>query len=204
MGGLLTTRKKIVDQIENIKNTFNVHDDWRIKHPNQKSITWSQKSPFIFCRLDYWPISDSLYDMVGSFDIVSAIKTDHSAIILQLQKIEEVVKGPGFWKMNTSILNDAAYVDEAEKKVLIWREEAKEVSDKKVIWDWIKHNVRVFSTDYSKRRAKPNREEGERMQKKYQDEQANFERNLCIDNRKALEECKMGLERFYDKKTEGI
>ena len=44
--------------------------------------------------------------------------------------------------MNTSILNNAAYVDEAEKKVLIWREEAKEVSDKRVIWDWIKHNVR--------------------------------------------------------------
>ena len=54
MGGLLTTRKKIVDQIENIQNVFNVHDVWRIKHPNQKSFTWSQKSPFIFCRLDYW------------------------------------------------------------------------------------------------------------------------------------------------------
>ena len=52
----------------------------------------------IFCRLDYWPISDSLYDMVGSLDIVSATKTDHSAIILQLHKIEEGVKGPDFGK----------------------------------------------------------------------------------------------------------
>ena len=31
--------------------------------------------------------------------------------------------------MNTSILNDAAYIDEVKKNVLIWREEAKEVSD---------------------------------------------------------------------------
>ena len=37
-----------------------------------------------------------------------------------------------FWKMNTSILNDAAYIEEVKKKVLIWREEAKEVSDKRV------------------------------------------------------------------------
>ena len=43
--------------------------------PYQRSFTWSQKSPFIFCRLDYWRITDSLYDMVGNVDIVSAIKT---------------------------------------------------------------------------------------------------------------------------------
>ena len=109
-----------------MQNIFNVHDVWRVKHPSQKSFTWSQKSPFIFCRLDYWLISDSLYDMVGNVDIVSAIKTDHSAIILQLHKIEEEVKGPGFWKMNTSILNDAAYIEEVKKNILTWREEAKE------------------------------------------------------------------------------
>ena len=57
----------------------------------------------------YWIISDSLHDMVGNIDIVSPIKMDHSAITLQLHKIEEGVKGPGFWKMNTSMLNDAAY-----------------------------------------------------------------------------------------------
>ena len=46
--------------------------------------------------------------------------------------------------MNTSILNDAAYIDEVKKKVLIWRQEAKEVSDKRVTWDWIKYNVRLW------------------------------------------------------------
>ena len=81
----------------------------------------------------------------------------------------------------------------------ISREEAKEVSDKRVTWDWIKYNVRLFSVDYSKKRAKANREEEERMQKKYQDAQANFEKNPSVETRKALEECKMGLERFYDK-----
>lgn len=42
------------------------------------------------------------------------------------------------------------------------------------------------------------------MQKKYQDAQANFEKKPSVETRQALEECKMGLERFYDKKTEGI
>ena len=39
MGGLLTTRKKVVDQIENMQNIFNVHDVWRIKLQSQKSFT---------------------------------------------------------------------------------------------------------------------------------------------------------------------
>ena len=42
------------------------------------------------------------------------------------------------------------------------------------------------------------------MQKKYEDAQAYFEKNPCVETRKVLEECKMELERFYDKKTEGI
>ena len=66
----------------------------------------------------------------------------------------------------------------------ISREEAKEVSDKRVTWDWIKYNVRLFSIDYSKKRAKANREEEEWMQKEYQDAQANFEKNPSVETRK--------------------
>ena len=106
--------------------------------------------------------------------------------------------------MNTSMLNDTVYIDEVKEKILIWREEGKEILDKRVVWDWIKYNIRLYSIDYSKRRAKANREEEERMQKKYQDPQAFFEKNPCVETRKVLEECKMELERFYDKKTEGI
>ena len=135
-----------------------------------------------------------MYDKVGNLDIVSAIKTDHSAITLQLQKIEEGAIAPGFWKMNASVLNDVAYIDEVKKKILIWREEAKEILDKWVIWDWIKYNIRLYSIDYSKRRAKGNREEEERMQKKMR--KLILKKNPCVETRKVLEECKMNLERF--------
>jgi len=29
--------------------------------------------------------------------MISAIKTDHSAIVIELQEVEDRVKGPGFW-----------------------------------------------------------------------------------------------------------
>ena len=106
--------------------------------------------------------------------------------------------------MNTSLLNNVAYT-EVKEKILIWREEAKEILDKRVIWDWIRYNIRLYSIDYSKRRTRANREEEEGMQRKYQYAQANFKKkNPCLETRKVLEECKINLERFYDEKTQGI
>ena len=47
MGGLLTTRKNVVDQIENIQNIFNVHDVWRINNQVKRALH-GHKNPFLF------------------------------------------------------------------------------------------------------------------------------------------------------------
>ena len=60
------------------------------KKPQTKSFTWSQKSPFIFCRLGSWLFSNSLQDSIIYVDIIAAInRTDHSAIPLHLQELED-------------------------------------------------------------------------------------------------------------------
>ena len=80
-GGIISTRKKIVERIaEEIQTTFNLHDIWRVKNPEKKRFTWSQKSPFIFCSLHYWLISDTLQDLIKKGENRAAIKTDHSAL----------------------------------------------------------------------------------------------------------------------------
>ena len=65
-GGLLTPRKLVVDSIECFQDNFDLIDIWRVKNPGIKSFTWSQKSPKIFRRLDYWLISNNLQDLVIS------------------------------------------------------------------------------------------------------------------------------------------
>ena len=97
-------RKRHNNLIENIQSEFNLHDIWCVKNPTTLSFTWSKTSPFIFCRLDYWLISDSLHDLVTQVDNIASIKTYHSAIVLELKEIEENCKGPGFRKLNTSLL----------------------------------------------------------------------------------------------------
>jgi len=60
-----------------IQSELDLVDIWRVKNPSTKSYTCSQKSPNIFCRLDYWLISNNLHYLVKSVDIIPSINTDH-------------------------------------------------------------------------------------------------------------------------------
>ena len=57
-------------------------DIWRIHNPTDTPFTWRQKSPLIQRRLDYWLISNDLQEDVESVEIITAIKSDLSAITL--------------------------------------------------------------------------------------------------------------------------
>ena len=122
-GGILIPRQNVIDSIEEIQCTFSLHDKWRIQHPNTRSYTWSRKFPFIFSRLDYWLISDNLHDFITTSDILPA--TDHSAILLGVQKIEESRKGPGYWKLNTSLLANENYINMIRTEMPTWIKDGK-------------------------------------------------------------------------------
>ena len=91
-------RKMVIDNIECLKIELDLVDVWRIKSPQTKSYTWSQRLPQLFYRLDYWLISNNLQDFVNSTNVIPTIKTDHAAIELALTDSYQIVKGPGFWK----------------------------------------------------------------------------------------------------------
>ena len=87
-GGASTKRKWDNSCVEDFKGKLNLVDIWRSKNPDVKSFTWSQKSPPVFCRLDYWLISNNLSDFVELTEIIPAVRTDHDAISLELGKLE--------------------------------------------------------------------------------------------------------------------
>ena len=68
-------------------------DICRIRNPTNTRFTWRQKSPLIQRRLDYWLISNDLQEDIESVEIISAIRSDHSAITLSVNGLEE--KGVG-------------------------------------------------------------------------------------------------------------
>ena len=93
-------------KIDNLCSLFDLIDIWRIRNPDAMRFTWRQKNPIIQRRLDFWLISSSTQEEVVSVDIIPAIRTDHSAITIHINGIEETRRGPSFWKFNSSLLED--------------------------------------------------------------------------------------------------
>ena len=74
--------------------------------------------------------------------------------------------------------------------------EGKGFSDKRVAWDWMKYNVRLFSISYTKELAKTKREREEQLQRKLQIAQAQFEQNSCEEVEKFLMNVKRNWRTF--------
>ena len=108
--------KDSVECVEDILMNYDLVDIWRIRNPDIKKFTWRQKSPIIQRRLDYWLISDSLQDDVAKVDIVTAIRTDHGAITLEIDSLDDQQRGPSFWKFNNSLLHDALFIQRLREK----------------------------------------------------------------------------------------
>ena len=120
-GGIMVPRKMVIDNIECLQSELDLVDIWRIKNDQTKSYLWSQKSPQIFCHLDYWLVSNNLQDFVNSTEITPAIKTDHTATEITLTNSYQNAKGPGLWKMNVSLLEDENYLKDLENKLPQWK-----------------------------------------------------------------------------------
>ena len=61
----------------------------------------------------------SLQDDIDSVDTKTSIKSDHSAII------DDLEKGPNFWKFNSNLVNDSAYCELLTTEYANWLEEFK-------------------------------------------------------------------------------
>ena len=106
-------RKDSVRYVEDMIIEHDLLDIWRIRNPTDTRFTWRQKSPLIQRRLDYWLISNDLQEDVESVEIKSAIiiRSDHSAITLSVNGLEENERVPSFWKFNSTLINDQEYCD---------------------------------------------------------------------------------------------
>ena len=81
-------------------------------------------------------------------------KSDHSAILLSINGIEEQIHGPYFWKFNASLLDDKDYVALINNIYIyeVWVEEFKNIDDPRLFWDLIKYKIGQAPISYGKRK----------------------------------------------------
>ena len=80
----------------------NLCDIWRAMHPNRKQFTYKEQS----C-LDKFIVSEmcSKY-ILNSYILHSGIRSDHKGIKITFN-LTSSKRGPGLWKLNTTVLNES-------------------------------------------------------------------------------------------------
>ena len=97
------------EALKNQIHQYNLVDIWRELHPDGKQYTWRKFNENKQSRLDYFLISASLLPYVQNASIIPSYCSDHSGIELEID-FSKFIRGRGFWKFNTSLLNDPDYI----------------------------------------------------------------------------------------------
>ena len=190
--------KDSVKCVEDIMLNYDLVDIWRIRNPNSKKFSWRQKSPIIQRRLDYWLISDLLQDDVANVDIVTAIRTDHRAITLEIDSLSDQQRGPSFWKFNNSLLDDAFFVERLRENFPKWIEEITFGDDSRIKWDWMKFKIRGESISYSKLKVKERRNRIQKIENRLKMCEEKIAESPTKENLANLESAKTEYEKEYD------
>lgn len=197
----------IIKIIQGILSFFQLNDTWRVKNPQIKRFTWRQKTPPIHSRLDYWLISDALFDCVEDMDILPSFKSDHSPIILHLASIKKQGKGKGLWKLNNSFLQEDKYIKGLTENITLWQTECNSVNSRET-WEYIKYKIRQFSITYGKQKVTRMTKTELELETKLKhleeilDQTPNLHNNE--DLYKEINETKSKLEEIDNYKTEGL
>ena len=197
-GGQDRLKERVISEIYTLIEYFEINDIWRIKHANKIQFTWRQKTPLIQCRLDYFLISSSLLDYVKDSTIISSVRSDHSGIFLSFHNIDSNERGKGYWKFNSKLLLDEDYTKNLKEKMQEWKLEP--VNNSKLKWEYIKHKIRLFSIDYSKKKTKQAKMHEKNLLKKFSE----LETNLTNENLEEYENIKAELQAIDTERTEGL
>ena len=85
-----------------------------------------------------------------------------------------------------------------------WVEEANDLSNNRIKWNWLKFKIKMSSIAFSKKMSRERQKLEEELNCKYQDALNRFQQNPSNVTKQEAEKLKSELEALYDQKVEGI
>ena len=140
---------KAVDRLKNIMIDWNLVDLWRIRNPGSKYFTWYRTKPkYIASRIDYMLISEGLTTLTENITHLTGIRTDHSCVFASV-KIDYNSRGPGYWKLNTSLIENEQYIHQTKELI---NDKLTEYGHLPIIekWELTKQKVAEHSKQFAK------------------------------------------------------
>ena len=199
-GGRHVTHGNSVKCIYDIMDEYNLVDVWRFQNPNLSRFTWHLGDAF--CRLDFFLISNNLVVQTEKCTISPGFKTDHSAICLYLTPVNEI-RGRGFWKFNTSLLNDKIFVELIRNCIAENKLHYSNSLDPNTFWDFLKCQMRSLSIYYSINKAKEHKTYEKNLIEKLNKLEESYDNHPSDSLLDMIKQCKEDLELLYQRKTDG-
>jgi len=123
-------------------------DIWRKKNPSKFKYTWrSYRKPFIYCRLDFFLVSFSLTSIIKKIEITPGFRSDHH-VVTNIIKFDNENRGPGFWKLNCSLLDNQDYINEIVECINNCETDNPGTGDT-LLWETMKCRIRGTSVKFS-------------------------------------------------------
>ena len=202
---LSETGDKSVVKLNGIARNLNFTDLWKEKHENLSGFTWCDAANIPKSRIDYIFLSENFVYGVKQI-IVRKIPgthsngcrlSDHRALkcTFYLSKNE---KGTGYWKLNTSYLENDDYVKGIKD---IIHNVINNVNDSHIVrWKTLKYDVKQFSLKFAKQFQKNIKQKILYLEEAISNIEDSFSENINMTKKKELEH---GLPKLCDNKFKG-
>ena len=127
-------------------------DIFRFKNPDTFRFTYYRKKPNdMYARLDNMLINYALVNQVEKCEILPGYKSDHSYVVTDFKPYNKNSRGPGYWKLNVSILHELDNVNKINKVIENAKNEARQ-NDACIRWEHVKAECIRECKDLSRHR----------------------------------------------------
>ena len=159
------THRDTSDKLRDLFSNFSVNDAWRIQHPTTKSFSWTRPDGTMSSRIDLVGVPVVWSYFCVSSHIVPCPHSDHCAVTVHVNIPSPVKKGPSFWKLNVSILEDEAYSLIIRNFWTRWVQKKASYTSLSLWWDRGKQWLRSLSISYCSSKARARRLERASLEK---------------------------------------
>ena len=202
-GGNSNTNKNTRTKLNEIASNNELNDIWRIFNPDNHSFTWhSNHKPPIFCRLDFFLVTADILTSTMNCKISTGFKSDHSIVYFVLDTTS-ANRGPGYFKLNNSILFDKEYQQQIQNCIVETLNINKDANPN-TLWEVIKGNIRNETILYTTNKMKKYKNEEHKLTEEIGTLETEFATHQNEEVGNILKDKKCKLETLIENKTNGI
>ena len=162
-----SSKTHMKDASRNILNNtikcLDLIDVWHHFYPDKSGYTWGNKNGSIRSRLDYIFAHHTLVGNVKNVVTKYIPNTDHRMLCATLY-INNNNSGPGYWKLNSSLLEDKCYVEGINTIIHNVKSSSETIPSKRITWEILKIRIKEFSIQFAVNISKRKRYEFKELQ----------------------------------------